>query len=228
MLENFIDNLETFNEIDYLRTLISFFCCVILSFALKYLYIEKATSLSNTFQIANSLPILSLIVFFVILIVKSSLALSLGLVGALSIVRFRTPIKEPEELIYLFLAIAIGLGFGAGQIIPSGIISISIFIIIWFFVGNRKTDSSSEYNLVINCDQYDKNNKAITNQYIFENLKTYFNNFNLVKYESNGKTSTFIIKLTVEEIKQIDEFKNKLDKELNNLEINYYYSNTVY
>tara|TARA_B100001029_G_C15012053_1_gene424850 strand:+ start:169 stop:855 length:687 start_codon:yes stop_codon:yes gene_type:complete len=228
MLENFIDNLETFNEIDYLRTLISFFCCVILSFALKYLYIEKATSLSNTFQIANSLPILSLIVFFVILIVKSSLALSLGLVGALSIVRFRTPIKEPEELIYLFLAIAIGLGFGAGQIIPSGIISISIFIIIWFFVGNRKTDSSSEYNLVINCDQYDKNNKAITNQYIFENLKTYFNNFNLVKYESNEKTSTFIIKLTVEEIKQIDEFKNKLDKELNNLEINYYYSNTVY
>ena len=221
MLENFIDNLETFNEIDYLRTLISFFCCVILSFALKYLYIEKATSLSNTFQI-------SLIVFFVILIVKSSLALSLGLVGALSIVRFRTPIKEPEELIYLFLAIAIGLGFGAGQIIPSGIISISIFIIIWFFVGNRKTDSSSEYNLVINCDQYDKNNKAITNQYIFENLKTYFNNFNLVKYESNEKTSTFIIKLTVEEIKQIDEFKNKLDKELNNLEINYYYSNTVY
>ena len=228
MLENFIDNLETFNEIDYLRTLISFFCCVILSFALKYLYIEKATSLSNTFQIANSLPILSLIVFFVILIVKSSLALSLGLVGALSIVRFRTPIKEPEELIYLFLAIAIGLGFGAGQIIPSGIISISIFIIIWFFVGNRKTDSSSEYNLVINCDQYDKNNKAITNQYIFENLKTYFNNFNLVKYESNEKTSTFIIKLTVEEIKQIDEFKNKLDKDLNNLEINYYYSNTVY
>ena len=67
-----------------------------------------------------------MIVFFVILIVKSSLALSLGLVGALSIVRFRTPIKEPEELIYLFLAIAIGLGFGAGQIVPSGIISIAI------------------------------------------------------------------------------------------------------
>ena len=222
MLENFIDNLETFNEIDYLRTLISFFCCVVLSFALKYLYIEKATSLSNTFQIANSLPILSLIVFFVILIVKSSLALSLGLVGALSIVRFRTPIKEPEELIYLFLAIAIGLGFGAGQIIPSGIISISIFIIIWFFVGNRNNESSSEYNLVINCDQYDKNNNAISNQYISENLKTYFDNFNLVKYESNEKTVTFIIKLTVDDIKKIDAFKNKLNKELNNLEINYY------
>ena len=50
-----------------------------------------------------------------ITIVKSSLALSLGLVGALSIVRFRTAIKEPEELSYAFLSIAIGLGLGADQ-----------------------------------------------------------------------------------------------------------------
>ena len=71
---------------------------------------------------------LSLITFLVILIVKSSLALSLGLVGALSIVRFRTPIKEPEELIYLFLAIALGLGYGAGQIIPTTSIAIIIFL----------------------------------------------------------------------------------------------------
>jgi uncharacterized integral membrane protein len=51
--------------------------------------------------------------------VKSSLALSLGLVGALSIVRFRTPIKEPEELAYLFMAIAMGLGLGADQTLPT-------------------------------------------------------------------------------------------------------------
>lgn len=51
----------------------------------------------------------------VITVVKSSLALSLGLVGALSIIRFRSAIKEPEELTYLFLAISLGLGFGANQ-----------------------------------------------------------------------------------------------------------------
>ena len=78
-----------------------------------------------------------LITFLVILIVKSSLALSLGLVGALSIVRFRTPIKEPEELIYLFLAIALGLGYGASPIIPTTSIAIIIFFIIWFFIGNQ-------------------------------------------------------------------------------------------
>lgn len=228
MLENFLNNLETFNEIDYLRTIISFFCCVILSFALKLLYIEKATSLSNTFQIANSLPILSLIVFFVIMIVKSSLALSLGLVGALSIVRFRTPIKEPEELIYLFLAISIGLGFGAGQIIPSGIIIISIFLIIWFFVGKNSSASINEYNLVISCDQFDKNKKMITNEYIVTNLKLLFENFNLIKYESSDSKSTFIIRLHTEDIKKIDDLKKELQKDLNNLDLNYYFSNSVY
>ena len=140
-MENFLNNLETFNEIDYVRTFISFICCIVLSFSLKYIYIEKSISLSNKFQIANILPLLSLITFLVILIVKSSLALSLGLVGALSIVRFRTPIKEPEELIYLFLAIALGLGYGAGQIIPTSFIAILIFIIIWFLIGNQKKKS---------------------------------------------------------------------------------------
>ena len=57
----------------------------------------------------------------IITIVKSSLALSLGLVGALSIVRFRTPVKEPEELTYLFLAIAAGLGLGAGQLLITNV-----------------------------------------------------------------------------------------------------------
>ena len=71
------------------------------------------------------------------MVVKTSLALSLGLVGALSIVRFRTPIKEPEELIYLFLAIAIGLGFGAGYPIITILIVIVILVIIYFFLSNK-------------------------------------------------------------------------------------------
>jgi hypothetical protein len=57
----------------------------------------------------------------IISVVRSSLALSLGLVGALSIVRFRTPIKEPEELVYLFVAIAVGLGLGANQPLPTAV-----------------------------------------------------------------------------------------------------------
>ena len=69
----------------------------------------------------------------IIMVVKSSLALSLGLVGALSIVRFRAAIKEPEELAFLFLAIALGLGLGAGQLITTLI----AFVIISLFIYGR-------------------------------------------------------------------------------------------
>ena len=72
------------------------------------------------------------------MIVKSSLALSLGLVGALSIVRFRAAIKEPEELVYLFLIIAIGLGCGANQLIITVIGIIFSLIIIMIYSGYLK------------------------------------------------------------------------------------------
>ena len=75
-----------------------------------------------------------------ITIVKSSLALSLGLVGALSIVRFRAAIKEPEELVYLFLIIATGLGCGAGQIklTAVGIIFALIVTVVYYKFSNKK------------------------------------------------------------------------------------------
>lgn len=88
---------------------------LILSLLVAWYYEHYGQSLSNRRQFAQLLPVLTLTVALVISIIKSSLALSLGLVGALSIVRFRTAIKEPEELLFLFIAIAIGLGVGADQ-----------------------------------------------------------------------------------------------------------------
>jgi len=67
-------------------------------------------------SIARVFPLLTLVTIAVIAVVKSSLALSLGLVGALSIVRFRAAIKDPEELVYLFLCIGVGLALGAEQL----------------------------------------------------------------------------------------------------------------
>ena len=115
---NDVTNLNNFlqpeaNQLDLLQTLFNFFLCILMGFILRKFYINRSYSLSGKLHIGSILPILSAVVFIVIVVVKSSLALSLGLVGALSIVRFRTPIKEPEELVYLFLAIAIGLGYGA-------------------------------------------------------------------------------------------------------------------
>ena len=80
----------------------------------------------------------------IITIIKSSIALSLGLVGALSIVRFRTPIKEPEELLYIFVAIAIGLGLGANQVIST----IIGFVVILLVMVPIKFGRGSNSNVV--------------------------------------------------------------------------------
>jgi len=88
---------------------------LVLSLLVAWYYEAYGQSLANRRTMARLLPALTITTGLVITIVKSSLALSLGLVGALSIVRFRTAIKEPEELLFLFISIAIGLGVGADQ-----------------------------------------------------------------------------------------------------------------
>jgi hypothetical protein len=77
-------------------------------------YVHFGQSLSNRVIFARNFIVLTVTTTLIISIVRSSVALSLGLVGALSIVRFRAAIKEPEELAFLFLAISVGLGLGAG------------------------------------------------------------------------------------------------------------------
>jgi uncharacterized membrane protein YhiD involved in acid resistance len=86
----------------------------------------------------------------IITVVKSSLALSLGLVGALSIVRFRTPIKEPEELAYLFIAIAMGLGLGADQLVPTLVAGPLILAVMAVFKWTRR--ESKKKNLYLSLD----------------------------------------------------------------------------
>jgi len=117
---------------------------------------------------------LTLITLLVISIVKSSLALSLGLVGALSIVRFRTAIKDPEELIFLFFAIAIGLGLGADQRIPTLIAFVVIlgFLLVRNLFDKNETKPQSMYlNIQIEEDQADIAIYANINELLVDQLQ---------------------------------------------------------
>jgi uncharacterized membrane protein YhiD involved in acid resistance len=121
---------------------------ILLSSATAWFYTRYGRSLSNRALFAQGLPVLALTTVLVISIVKSSLALSLGLVGALSIVRFRTAIKEPEELLYLFVAIAIGLGLGADQRVPT--ILATIVILTYVLVRRLFSPPLPKNNLYVN------------------------------------------------------------------------------
>ena len=101
----------------------------VIALLLSLHYRKYGSTLSNRDEFSRVFLFVILTTVLIITVVKSSLALSLGLVGALSIVRFRTPIKEPEELSYLFIAIATGLGLGADQRIPT-IVAVLLILIV--------------------------------------------------------------------------------------------------
>ena len=123
----------------------------LLSLCLRWHFLRFSSTLSNRREFSAIFPFLLLTVALVIAIVKTSLALSLGLVGALSIVRFRTPIKEPEELVYIFMAIAIGIGLGAAQILET---CVATLIILTFtaIVKLRHTTLSQNLFLSVTTD----------------------------------------------------------------------------
>lgn len=106
-----------------------------LSLAMRWHFQAFGSTFSNRREFSRNFPLIMLTTILVISVVKSSLALSLGLVGALSIVRFRTPIKEPEELSYLFLTIGLGLGLGANlpqlTVVAGFVILTTMAIVNW-------------------------------------------------------------------------------------------------
>lgn len=112
---------------------LSLVTAAVLGVLLGQAYVWFGTSLSNRRLFARNFLLLTVTTTLIISIVKSSLALSLGLVGALSIVRFRAAIKEPEELAFLFLAISVGLGLGAGQ----GLVTVVALVVILGLIALR-------------------------------------------------------------------------------------------
>jgi uncharacterized protein DUF4956 len=123
---------------------------VLLSLVIRWHFSRFGSTLSNREEFSQVFPFVSLTTILIITVVKSSLALSLGLVGALSIVRFRTPIKEPEELAYLFISIAVGLGLGANQTIPTVIASL-VILGVMALLKIRRTGNENK-NLFLSID----------------------------------------------------------------------------
>ncbi len=124
---------------------------VVLAGVLRWHFQRFGSSLSNRAEFAQIFPFILLTTILIITVVKSSLALSLGLVGALSIVRFRTPVKEPEELAYLFMAIAMGLGLGADQTIPTVVAGLLILGIVAAFRWQRAGSEQKNLFLSVAC-----------------------------------------------------------------------------
>jgi len=150
-LENFFLNSNI--QIDFGNFFLALLLSLILSLIVKFTYLKVGRALNDKDYFSDTFIPLALITTLVITVIKFSLALSLGLVGALSIVRFRAAIKEPEELVYLFFVIAIGLANGANQFLLSfaSTVIIVLFLFIRSYFKNKKSDEvnfSSDSNII--------------------------------------------------------------------------------
>lgn len=169
--------LEEFgNSVNLTNFLINLLVTTILAFLIALFYQRFGKSVSNRKKFAAIFLPLALTTMLIITIVKSSVALSLGLVGALSIVRFRAAIKEPEELTYLFMVIGLGLAAGANQPILA-MVAISLILTILYVstLFTRQSSAQAENQLFLNITTSEKNvelvAKAISTHTEFLELK---------------------------------------------------------
>ena len=152
---NFLDNITSVSILDMAVALILAFGLGIFIF-LVYKKTYSGVMYSSSF--GTTLVALTMITTVVILAVTSNVVLSLGMVGALSIVRFRTAIKEPLDIAFLFWSIAVGIVLAAGMIPLAIIGSVIIGVILLVFV-NMKS-GSNPYIVVVRCDGHESEKKA--------------------------------------------------------------------
>lgn len=143
---SFLNSVTEFSVVD---TVLGLVVALLIGLFIFVVYKKTLTGVMYSSGFALTLIGLSLVTTLVIMAVTSNVVLSLGMVGALSIVRFRAAIKEPVEIVFLFWALAVGIVVGAGMI-PLAIIGSAIIGIILFVFANRKI-RNNPYILILNC-----------------------------------------------------------------------------
>jgi len=180
---SFVEKVTSFSPLDMVIALALSF---VLGLFIFYVYKKTFNGVMYSASFGVSLLAMTLITTLIILAITSNVVLSLGMVGALSIVRFRSAIKEPLDIAFLFWAISAGIVTGAGLIPLAVFGSLFIGIIMVLFVNKKSTDNP--YILVVNCID-DKCEESVTKA-ITESVKKY-----MVKSKTVSKSG---IELTIE------------------------------
>lgn len=194
-----VDFLEEFfasqaNNLELTTFVINLILAAICSYILSLVYIHWGASLSNRRKFAANFMMMTITTTFIILVVRSSVALSLGLVGALSIVRFRTAVKEAEELAFLFFAIGLGIGLGDNQRLITLLALAVGIIIIGLMKLFRKTQADVNLHLVVASH----NPHKIELEQIMDALQTHTAKLKLLRLDENLQTveASFLVEFT--------------------------------
>lgn len=195
---SFLENITSFSALDMV---IAMGLALALGIFIFFVYKKTYTGVMYSAGFGVSLLGLVLVTTLIILAITSNIILSLGMVGALSIVRFRTAIKEPLDIVFLFWSIATGIVLGAG-LLPLAILgSLFIGVILVVFVNRKSVDSP--YILVISSKDGEQED-AILN-HLQQNVKRYSIKSKTVS--DSGMEITFEVRLKENATKFIGSMK---------------------
>tara|TARA_B100001287_G_scaffold265218_1_gene257898 strand:+ start:812 stop:1489 length:678 start_codon:yes stop_codon:yes gene_type:complete len=219
MIQNFNEYLvKSSASIPTINFILNLAVAILLSFILSKVYAHYGKSLSNRRNFGENFHILTVTTMFIITIIKTSLALSLGLVGALSIIRFRTAIKEPEELTYLFIAISIGLGIGANQLL---ITLIAFFVIIGVIVFKHKRSDKKHINTNLQLILHIKNKNNLPVEKVLEIFNLFFEYIFLQRLEEKDQELEISLLIEAKSFSNINEAKKLLQENDKNVHITF-------
>ena len=195
-----------------METFESFIIMLIGGYLIRFSLIYSGQAWAKTYAQTVSFFILPIITYVITKVIYGNIALSLGMIGALSIVRFRAAIKEPEELVFLFLVIATGLGCGAGQIKITSIgILFSLAAIFAYsqFYKKNKLKHSEICNLAV------IKNKSMKEKEIDElivEMKKYVNQIELISFSKSKDNTTINFDLKTKDFSKLNKLVDKVQK----------------
>ena len=181
---------EFYEDINYARFIIGIILLVLLSKTLQYVYQKYSDSPTNRKSFSSIFVLFSISIFLIVTTIKSSLALSLGMVGALSIIRFRTAIKEPEQLIYFLGITGVSIAIAAEKELLA-IVVVLVFVIL---ITLQISEENNDIDLISELMKFDSTG----------NLKC--KNF----YEDDGGNLRFTFAVSNTEVINTLEIKQKI------------------
>lgn len=229
-----INDLTNFSiQMSFLSGLLTLIFAFIAGIFLRYLFNKYSNTFTSKVSLGNTLLLLTISVASIIAVVKSSLALSLGLVGALSVVRFRTAIKEPYNLVFLLLSICLGISIGATQYLFALMICVAALLSLIYLskssTNNKSNIFSQNNNLMI--DEIDTiqitlpiNSTLIELESILEKATEYYSVISLD--QSYEELTSIVLRINIKNLREMENLKNTIFKKFPGSSFSFYSSVT--
>ncbi len=185
-------------DLDLANILFTLFLAIAVGFIISQIYRYTHRGLNYELAFMSTLVVLAPIISVVMLFIRGDLVLSLGLIGSISIIRFRTPIKDTRDMVFIFWVIAVGLGSGTFNwnvvILSTIVISLLMFLLHFIRYGQSK---ANDYVLVVS------GTKSLKNNEISQVLKDYAREIRVRSEETEGDYWEIIFEVQLRDMTEV-------------------------